>query len=168
VNCTAPDWFWGYYVTPLSIAERRDLLKSMMAQARRKLGGVHSVFLDGIADFVSDPNDAEECFAYIAELHRLAIQYDTLIYCIVHLNPGDNYKMRGHLGSQLERKAEVNLALEKNADGVTKVYTANSRRSPIFRNDAPQFAWSDAYGMHMSYVGAVKERAKRDEGETQF
>lgn len=162
---SAPAWFLGYSMVPLSIAERRDSLRSVLAMARRQIGGIHSVFLDGIADFVSDPNDAEECFDYIAELHRLAIQYDTVIYCVVHFNPGDNFKMRGHLGSQLERKAEVNIALDKNADGVTTAYTATSRRAPIFKSEGAKFSWSNAAGMHMTHIGEPKKKATHEDTE---
>lgn len=155
VQSEPPPWFWGYSVVPLSLPERRDSLRSLLAMARRNLGGVHSVFMDGVADFVTDPNDAEECFAYIAELHRLAVQYDTTIYTVLHFNPGESYKMRGHLGSQLERKAEVNIAMDKNMDGITTVYTASSRRAPVFKSDGVRFSWSNAHGMHMSHVGAA-------------
>jgi len=57
--------------------------------------------------------------------------------------------MRGHLGSQLERKAESNLRLKKN-DAVTVVFSEKMRRAPILKKDGPRFAWSDTARMHVS------------------
>lgn len=151
VACEPPAWLMAYSVVPLSIQDRNQAIPWALAKARKEFGGVHSVFLDGVADFVSDPNDPAESFNFVANLHRLAIQYDTAIFCVLHFNPGGDYqKTRGHLGSQLERKAEVNLALEKSVDGVTTVYTSSSRRGPIFKSNGPRFQWSDAFDLHVT------------------
>jgi hypothetical protein len=32
------------------------------------------VFLDGVADFIADPNDPAEAFAWVDELHQLAVR----------------------------------------------------------------------------------------------
>ena len=133
-----------------------------------ELSSVHGVFgviIDGVADFVSDVNNAVECNAFIAELHQLAIDYDCPIICILHENPTqDSGKMRGHLGSQLERKAESNLRLKRTED-VTTVFGEKMRGAPILEKDGPAFRWSVIVDMHMSTVNAgqvamVKKQAK--------
>ena len=108
------------------------------------------MFLDGIADFIADPNDTAEAFDWVDELHQLAIKYDTVIVCVLHENPGSEIgKTRGHLGSQLERKAETNLRLEKDADGVTVVFE-RSRQAHIPKENGPRFMWSDEAKRHVS------------------
>jgi hypothetical protein len=163
VNCEPPPWLMAYSVVPLTIKDRNQAIVWALERAKREFGGVHSVFLDGVADFVADPNDAEECFTFVAELHRNAIAYDTAIECVLHFNPGEYLKTRGHLGSQLERKAEVNLALDKSADGVTSVYTTTSRRAPIFKGTGPRFQWSEAFGLHVTVPKDGRAASHTDE-----
>ena len=83
---------------------------------------------------------------------------------ILHLNPGGTDKSRGHLGSELNRKAETVLRLTKDGDRTT-VTTSHVRHAPIPANDAPQFAWSDEHGRHVSLVTAGTIKAAADEIE---
>jgi hypothetical protein len=124
----------------------------------------HSVFLDGIGDFVSDVNDPEECNAFVARLHGAAIEHDTHILNVLHLNPTSETKSRGHLGSQLERKAETNLRIEKK-DGVSIVYSDRNRGADIPKDIAPRFVWSAEHQMHVSAdsIGNLKKAAALDE-----
>ena len=117
----------------------------------------HSLFLDGTGDFVADVNDPEECNAFVARLHGLAIEHDTHIFNVLHLNPSSETKSRGHLGSQLERKAETNLRIEKK-DGVSIVYSDRNRGADIPKDTAPRFIWSAEHQMHISAdnIGSVK------------
>ena len=117
----------------------------------------HSVFLDGTGDFVSDVNDPDECNAFVARLNSLAIEHDTHIFNVLHLNPSSETKSRGHLGSQLERKSETNLRIEKK-DGVSIVYSDRNRGADIPKDTAPRFIWSVEHQMHISAdsIGSVK------------
>lgn len=125
--------------------------------------GIHSALLDGIADFVADPNDSGEAFAAVERLHRLAVTYDTSLVCVLHFNPGSLFdKTRGHLGSQLERKAETNLALEK-TDGVTVVYTKLARHAHIEKDAGARFQWDAAAGRHLSCATARAEKAEAED-----
>lgn len=165
VDMASPSWLYAYSVVPLSVRERVNALRAVLVKARRETGGIHSVFIDGVADFVMDPNDPLEAFALVGDLHRLAVQYDTAIVCVVHFNPNPKFqKTRGHLGSQLERKAEVNLSLDKDGTGRTYVTTANSRRSPIFKSDGCCFIWSDHCGRHVACEPEAKKPARPKEG----
>lgn len=143
-----PDWLIPHCLSDLPVAELRDGLAVAMADAQAAHGGIHSVFVDGIADLVLDVNDAEECNGLVAELFRLATRYDCAIICVIHKNPGSD-KTRGHLGSQLARKSETNLTLEKE-ENETVTWSVKQRRAPIFKSDGPRFAWSDEAGMHVS------------------
>lgn len=143
-----PAWLIPHCVSDLPVAEIRDGLAVKMADAQPEFGGIHSVFIDGVADMVLDVNDAEECNALVADLFRLATRYDCSVVVVIHKNPGSD-KTRGHLGSQIERKAETNLTLDKE-DDQTVVWSIKQRRAPIFKKDGPRFTWSDEAAMHVT------------------
>jgi len=158
-----PKWLVAYHLTGMSAAECRQGLEVVLAQAHREFGGIFAVFIDGIADLVEDPNDAEACFPFVTRLHALSIKYDTAIINVLHVNPG-TAKTRGHLGSQLERKGETNLTLEKDGEGDTVVFSVKQRGASIPKSDGPRFRWSDGEGMHVTAetVRVAKDRAKID------
>jgi hypothetical protein len=160
---TAPDWLQSYALAGFDAPDLRLVFRELLVRAHRK-GGVYAVILDGAADFVRDVNAPEECNPFVAELHGLAIEHDCPIITVVHENPGqDAGKMRGHLGSQLERKAESNLRLRKN-DEITTVFSEKMRRAPILEKDGPRFKWAPQDMMHMSCgsAGTSKDEVKRD------
>jgi hypothetical protein len=163
---TFPPWLVSYHLTGRSPQECRRDVEDALAAANREFGGVFAVFIDGIGDLVFDPNDPEECFPLVTRLHALAIQYDTAIVNILHKNPGTE-KTRGHLGSQLERKGESNLALEKDGEGVTVVYSLKQRGASIPKSDGPRFRWSDGEGMHVS-AETARDANDRDKSQSLF
>lgn len=143
-----PPWLHAYCLTGLGSKRGWECVVEAVRANADKHGGAHSILLDGAADFVIDVNDSAESNAYVAELHDMAITYACPIIGVIHLNPGSE-KSRGHLGSQLERKAETNLRLDKD-DGVTTIWSEKQRRAPIPKENGPCFAWSDERGMHVS------------------
>lgn len=159
-----PDWLYSYWFTGISdVQERRDLLFYALEEAKERHGGIHSVLIDGVADLVRDPNDQKECNPFVAELHALAGKYAAPICGIIHLNPNTE-KTRGHLGSQLERKSETNLKLEKDSNEITTVWSEKQRRAPIVKAFGPRFKWSHEHGMHMTCQCQADEKlaAKRE------
>ena len=153
-----PAWFHSYHLTGLSAPEARQMVAVAMSHHARRAGGrLFAVILDGIADLVINPNDEDECFPYISHLHSCAIKFDTPIINILHYNPGSD-KSRGHLGSQLERKAESIIMLEKDENDVTAVWAPRQRGATISKADGPRFAWSTDHAMHRT-VGDWKEIA---------
>jgi len=158
-----PAWLRSYRLADVSTKERFQLLQHELDRARQDHGGIHSVLIDGVADLVADPNDSGESFPMVERLHRLAVQFDTTIVCVLHFNPGSEFnKSRGHLGSQLERKSETNLALEK-TDGVTVVYTKLARHAHIEKDAGARFQWDGETGMHLSIESARDEKAASDD-----
>jgi hypothetical protein len=148
-----------YRLAGFAVKELNAALEHLLAERKW-----HAVFLDGTGDFVSDVNDPEECNAFVARLHGLAIEYDTHILNVLHLNPSSETKSRGHLGSQLERKAETNLRIEKK-DGVSIIYSDRNRGADIPKDTAPRFVWSVEHQMHVSAdtIGNIKASAKLEE-----
>ncbi len=158
----APPWLRSYWLTGFSALDVRASVRVLLAAAATEFGGIHSVFIDGIADAVCDVNDPSETSSLITELQKLAIEFDCPVINIIHVNPGSDFKTRGHLGSQLERKSETNLRLEKDGDDITVIWADKNRRAPIPKNTAPRFAWNDRAGMHAS-VGSLRDA--KDEGQ---
>lgn len=158
-----PLWFWSFGLAGFSADALRRALIALIRDAARQ-GGVFAIIIDGTADLVNDVNDAKESNAFVAELHRMAIEHDCPIINVVHENPGqDAGKMRGHFGSQLERKAESNLRLRKTGE-TTVVFSEKMRKAPILEKDGPRFRWDEIAGMHLSCAtaGATKDDVKRE------
>ncbi len=81
--------------------------------------------IDGIADFVADTNLAKECNRLVSELMAVAERLNICIIVFLHENPGLSTKMRGHMGSEIERKCYGAIAIEKNRE--KKVHIIKSR-----------------------------------------
>jgi len=111
-------------------------------------------------------NDEAESVALIDELYRLAGIYKTCIVCVLHFIP-NGMKLRGHLGSELQRKAAAILSIEKDDNPQISVVKALKVRdgSPL---DVPlvQFRWNKDKAMHV-YLGekTIEEKEKRKETE---
>jgi hypothetical protein len=162
-----PPHFRGYCLLDVPTASRRLYLAAEMERASRACGGIHSVILDGVADLCIDPNDPSEAFGLVDELVRLAVLHDAPIVVVLHENPSgaETGKTRGHLGSQLERKAESNLRVAKDAKGISTIYSDRCRRASIPKDQGPRFAWSGQAGMHVTVttdVRADKAQEKRE------
>ena len=152
-----PPWFLSYCLTGFPLLELRLAVKLAMAKAATRFKGIHSVIIDGVADLAADVNNPEESNGLVTDLHGQAIEHHCPIIGVIHLNPGAQDKTRGHLGSQLERKAETNLRLEK-SDEITVVWSDKNRRAPILKDRGPCFQWSDEKGMHISVPNISQTR----------
>jgi hypothetical protein len=125
------------------------------------------VVIDGIADLVRGANDEAESIAVIDELYRLAGIYKTCIVCVLHFIP-NGMKLRGHLGSELQRKAAAILSIERDENPHISFVKALKVRdgSPL---DVPliQFAWDKEIGMH-AYKGEKSKEDKEKRKETEL
>jgi hypothetical protein len=148
----SPAWLWSFHLAGFSPDQIRAALNLLLPQAEAA-GGVFAVIVDGIADLVDDVNNPDACNPFVAEVQGMAIRYDCPIITVIHENPTqDTGKARGHLGSQLIRKAESNLRLKK-TEGVTVVFAEDLQRGvPILQKDGPAFQWDDAQQMHVSTI----------------
>jgi|GEM_PF-770025 len=157
-----PDFIASFGLAGFSAPDLQASLEMQMEDLAQS-GGNYAVIIDGVADLVTDVNDPAECNELIARLHALAITYDCSIICVVHENPAqDSGKMRGHLGSQLERKCESNLRLQRTKEKeITLVSGDKMRGAPITENEGPRFRWSLIEDMHVS----IETKAKTKESE---
>ena len=166
----APAWLMSYCVTDLSIADRKKALADALEIAERDHGGTFAVMIDGIADLCASPNDEAESFALVASLATMTKDHHCAVVTVLHENPGsETGKMRGHLGSQLERKAETPLRLAKDSNGITTIWADKARHGHLPREQGLCFQWSDAAGMHVSCgdAGEIKRTAKREKMEAE-
>jgi hypothetical protein len=134
------------------------MIKLELERAEVQCGGIHSVFIDGVADLCLDPNDAEESFGLVEELQHLTIKHHCPVTTVLHENPSgaESGKTRGHLGSQLERKAESNLRVFKDAKGICTIYSDRCRRASIPKEQGPRFTFDVKAGMHLTYCGDIQ------------
>ena len=163
---TVPEFYHSLYLASLSRKDRLKLIRESMDLFHHKHGGIHLVVIDGIADLIRSANDETESIAIVDELYRLAGIYNTCIICVLHFVP-NGIKLRGHIGSELQRKAAGILSIEKDDNPEYSVVKALKVRdgSPL---DVPMmlFGWDKAEDMHV-YRGEKskedKEKRKTDE-----
>ena len=161
-----PDELKAFCLTGMSRKERLHAIVQSLDKFYYQYGGIQLVVIDGIADLVKSANDEAESVAVIDELYRLAGIYNTCILCVLHFVP-NGLKLRGHLGSELQRKAATILSIEKDDELTQSVVKALKVRdgSPL---DVPLmlFAWDKEAGMHV-YKGEKprEEKEKRKEKE---
>ena len=136
-----PEELKAFCLTGMSRKERLHAIVQSMDKFYYQYGGIQLVVIDGIADLVKSANDEAESVAVIDELYRLAGIYNTCILCVLHFVP-NGLKLRGHLGSELQRKAATILSIEKDEEPTQSVVKALKVRdgSPL---DVPLmlFAW---------------------------
>ena len=70
---------------------------------------------DGIRDLIHDINSPSESLDIINELMRWSSYYELHIHTVLHLNKGDD-NTRGHIGSELNNKAETILQISKSVE----------------------------------------------------
>lgn len=152
-----PEFYHSLYLASLSRKDRLKLIRESMDLFHYRHGGIHLVVINGIADLIRSANDESESIAIVDELYRLAGIYNTCIICVLHFVP-NGIKLRGHIGSELQRKAAGILSIEKDENPEYSVVKAlKVRGSPL---DVPMmfFGWDKALDMHV-YRG---EKSKED------
>jgi hypothetical protein len=131
-------------------------------------GGIHSVWIDGVADLTPSPNDEQGAIKFVRWLQEMAIEFSCPLVGVLHLNPapgGDFTKSRGHLGSELNRKAETVIRLQKGTNEITTVVVQEARGAKNPKGRDPRFAWSEEHGRHMSVDGVAEDkRTEKVEG----
>lgn len=103
-------------------AERYNLIAEAVEDLRPDL-----LFIDGAADLVADTNDLLSSERLVSNLLTMSSKYNLGIVTIIHSNPGADGKVRGHLGSTSERKAETVITLER--DGISDTITVKPRQT---------------------------------------
>jgi len=153
-----PDFFHAYHLSEQSRKERLDIIRTALDMNFHQHKGIQLVIIDGVADLVRSANDELESVDVIDELYRLAGFYHCCIVCVLHFVP-NGVKLRGHIGSELQRKAAGILSIEKDTNPAYSVVKCIKVRdgSPL---DIPMmsFGWDKKEDMFV-YMGV---KAKED------
>ncbi len=98
-------------------SERLQIVEEIVESYRDRIG---LISIDGYADLIDDTNDNIESMRLVQKLMTWTDKYQFHITGILHTNPiGD--KMRGHLGSDISRKAST--VIKVTADNDHKNYS---------------------------------------------
>lgn len=99
-------------------SERRNII-DMALEDEPSIG---FVVIDGVRDLISDINSSGESVDIINDLMRWTNVYNIHIHTVLHLNKSDD-NTRGHIGTELNNKAETVLKVSKNtfSPGISEV-----------------------------------------------
>lgn len=153
-GATSADNLVPYHLTGLSPKDARAAIQSIVAREPN----LRLLIIDGYADCVSSPNAEDECNEFIKELLFAANERNLAILGVLHLNPGQAAKSRGHLGSEVERKSETVLQIDHNSkDDTRELWTRKARKKPIAEGSGVRFQWSDDDKCFVEIDGTKKE-----------
>ena len=109
--------------------ERMQMVEAIVETYGSRIG---LMCIDGYADLIMDTNDNRESMELVQKLMRWTDEYQFHITGILHTNPSGD-KMRGHLGSDVSRKASTVIKLTADNDyrGYSKVQHVLARDESI-------------------------------------
>lgn len=105
-----------YALRKYTPAERMNVVEEIVDRYGSKIG---LMSIDGYADLIKDPNDNIESSELVQKLMTWTDKYQFHIMGILHTNP-DGLKMRGHLGSDVSRKASTAIKVTANQDNLSQ------------------------------------------------
>lgn len=97
-----------YCLRPYSPKERVKFIEDTMYGADE----INFVIIDGIRDLITDINSAEQATEISTKLMKWTEEKDCHITTVLHANKGDG-NARGHIGTELQNKAEAVINIEK-------------------------------------------------------
>ena len=106
-----PDNFRAFGLRKYNPAERLEIIES----AINNIPNVGLMVIDGVRDLVSSINDEGLSTMLASKLLKWTEENDMHIVCVLHQNKGDN-NARGHLGTELQNKAETVLSITKDKE----------------------------------------------------
>jgi hypothetical protein len=120
------NFYHTYALRGLDVASKLEFIEYVMESLHSEGKKVGLVSIDGIADLVSSVNNEESCKEVVDKVMSWTVRYDCHIITVIHSNFGSD-KPTGHLGSQLEKKAETQIQLKRN--DMTRCIDVECRRS---------------------------------------
>lgn len=167
--------FHSYSLVQIDHHMRREWIEQCIGHFTRNQQRLACLFLDGVADVISDPNNAEESFGIVDWLHGIAAHHQCAVITILHENPDKTGKARGHLGSQIIRKSETNLRVRKGGsrgkDGkardehVSLIWVEHARGAHIPEKDGVKISWSKQHKRHLLHDPARQPENHEMEGK---
>ncbi len=98
--------------------ERFDMLNIYLEHIRKQFSMHLFIVLDVITDCVFNFNDSSDSMKLIDMMNRCINRYNVSFLCLIHENPGNSDKARGHLGTEILNKAStvMQIAFEKDSE----------------------------------------------------
>lgn len=145
---TCPDYFLSYNIRQLDIENYSKITTAICEDAFKNFNGIHSVWIDGGADYIADVNDATLSNGIVKYFEDISVTYHCPVIIILHTNPNGE-KERGHFGSQCQRKAEAVLTVKNDDDDVSFIEARFLRQAG--KNSIPriQFYFDKSKGYHV-------------------
>lgn len=94
-----------------------NMRKMIIDYMLKNIEGVGLVIIDGIRDLMYDINSPSESSELINLFMKWSSGYNLHIHTVLHLNKGDD-NTRGHIGTELNNKAETVLQITKSSKDV--------------------------------------------------
>lgn len=144
-------YFAGISSFPLSA--RKNFVRSLFGDS-----AISFIIIDGIGDLVANVNDSSEVSAIVDDLRQLTSSTGKTVLCSLHDNPVASKstlagKGRGHLGSELTRRADFCLYISYDKNLQYNKISADfvSGKCRFCPSDFTHyFRWDDSAGMHVS------------------
>ena len=129
--------------------------------------GTDLIILDGIGDLIRDVNEAEEVVLFVSRLCSEVHNNENGVFITLHENQAGLAagKARGHLGSELYRKCESNLAIKDgDKEGVNKITTAfdYGKNRGGSCDLSVYYTWDNAKMMHATTNGSSVSKEQKD------
>jgi hypothetical protein len=156
---TCPPHFLSYNVRELSIEDYRPFTTGVLKAAKKAFGGVFMIIIDGIADYIKDPNNTEESNSIVKYIDQIAIEFDCPVIVVIHTNPNSD-KERGNQGSQLQRKSASVLGV-KVEDDITYLEPKLLRYAGKNKVPTLMFTYDVEKGYHVSCGTKTNEKQDR-------
>ena len=112
-NYASLDGYFPFKIKQMPTQKRVEFLEMLLES--RKVQKPALVFIDGIADLLTDTNDLSSSTEVFDNLLRLTDEYDIHICCIIHNNPGSS-KARGHTGTKATDKSQTVIDIQETED----------------------------------------------------
>ncbi len=143
-----PDCFLSYNIRDIHYEEYIEIVNVICEEAAIQFKGVHSIFIDGGADFLRSVNDDVASKTIIQFFTKLSVKHNCPVFIIVHTNPTNttNSKERGHFGSDLQRKCYSVINIKKE-DKISTAYTKFMRDGE--EGVTTSYQWSSDAEMHV-------------------
>lgn len=121
-----------FYLRGKSPQERQQIITETVKQwpTMPKL-----IIIDGIRDLLSNINDPDQSTDLIVWLESMTVEHGLHVVNVLHLNKTDS-NARGHIGTELQNKAEIIIEIEKDEQAGCSLVKCESSRDQPFENFA--------------------------------
>lgn len=148
----------SFSLLDVDLADRWALVEHTTETISR-VGPIRCVLFDGGADFLASLNDEIAANEMVDRQVKFARRWECLAVIVIHENPGtDTGKIRGHYGSQLHRKCQAAIVVEKGKDDITSVHGLFLRDGSWPKSKATYFGYDVNAGMHVECKDPIEER----------